>query len=251
MTDFKTLSEAEYRAYPAESYSSIKHLLDSPQTFLYYKSKPFQGSDSTLLGTCIHHYIQGNRHLVAFNKIKRTSKERKEEYAEFERTFKEAAGEEGILVPDSFEEKINSVMLNFNENAIATALVEDCIFEEPFLFEYNGVSLKGKLDGNKTFKRAVIEIKTSSMATTAYEFKREAYDRDYDLQAFLYLQASRNKHHYFIVVNTVAPFKVTVYQSSEEFLESGRNKAQTVTNRYKKHIVNGEPFDDNENIEEI
>ena len=220
-------------------------------TFLYYKSKPFQGSDSTLLGTAIHNYFQGNRHLVAFNNILRTSKERKLEYIEFEKTFKEMAGEEGIIVPKSFEEKINAVMLNYNENKQAIDLMNECVFEEPFLFEYNGVQLKGKLDANKTEKSSVVEIKTSSMATNAYEFKREAYDRDYDLQAFLYLKASGNKKHYFIVANTTAPFKVTVYKSSEEFLESGKHKADLVTNRYKKHIVNGEPFDDSENVEEI
>lgn len=245
----KDISDKDYRAYPAESYSSIKHLLDSPQTFLYYKSKPFQGSDSTLLGTCIHHFIQGNRHLVAYNNIPRTSKANKEAYVEFEREFKELAGEDGIIVPKTFEEKINSVMTNFNDNKQALKLLNDAKIEEPFLFEYNGVSLKGKLDGVK--KDSVIEIKTSSMATSSSEFRYEAYDRDYDLQAFLYCTASKSKHHFFIVANTTAPFAVNVYKSSAEFLLSGKQKADIVTERYKRHIINQEPFLEEEEIPEI
>jgi CRISPR/Cas system-associated exonuclease Cas4 (RecB family) len=248
MTDFKQLTDKEYRAYPAESYSSIKHLLDSPATFLYYKSKPFEGSDSTLLGSAIHHFMQGNRHLVTFNHILRTSKERKLEYIEFEKNFRDLAGEDGIILPKSMEEKINCIMLNFNENDKAIKLLTECTFEEPFLFECNGVPLKGKIDGIKEDR--VVEIKTSSQATDSFSFRREAKDRDYDLQAYLYLLASKKKHHYFLVANTVAPFKVSIYKSSNEFIEQGKQKAKIVTERYIKHILNGEPYVD-EGIEEI
>ena len=140
-------------------------------------------------------------------------------------------------------------MRNFNEHPQATKMIEGCTFETPFIFEYNGVSLKGKADGHKN--GAVIEIKTSSMAQDYESFKREARNRDYDLQATLYCHGLHATEHYFIVCGTTAPYTVNVYKSSAQFLQSGVNKAQIVTERYKRHILKGEIFNENDNIEEI
>lgn len=240
------LTDAEYRALKYESYSSIKYLLESPAVYLYYKGAPFKGSDSTLLGTTIHHYLQGNKHLVAFSII---DKRKKEEYAAFEKEFKEAAGEEGIIVPASFEEKILSIMKNYNDHPQAPKMLAKCTFETPFIFEYNGVFLKGKADGHR--EGTVVEIKTSSMAQDHESFKREAKNRDYDLQAALYCYGLQASEHYFIVCGTTPPYTVNVYKSSAQFLQTGADKAQIVTERYKKHILNGEQFNENDNIEEI
>lgn len=241
-----TLSDKEYRSLPAESFSSIKYILDSPTTFLYYKNKPFKGSDATLLGTTIHHYLQGNKHLVAFSVI---DKRKKEEYAKFEKEFLELAGEEGIIVPKSFEEKVSSVLVNLADNKKAIQLLDNCEFEIPYFFEVEGINLKGKVDGVN--HKYLLEIKTSSQATTAYEFKEEAKDRHYDMQAAMYLLANNMTHqhsvpldHYFIVVNTVAPFKVSVYKSSKEFLKEGEKKLYEAIDRYKRYIINNEEYED-------
>lgn len=242
------LTEKEYRAFPVESFSSIKYLLgpDGPKTFLYYKNKPFKGSDATLLGTTIHHYLQGNKHLVAFSVI---DKRKKEEYAKFQEEFMQLAGDEGIIVPKSFEEKVSNVMANLNGNAKALQLLQDCTYETPYFFEIDGIDLKGKVDGvNHEY---MLEIKTSSQATTADEFREEAKDRHYDMQAAMYLAAERQLskrmgllEHYFIVVNTIAPFKVSVYKSSNEFLKEGEKKLHEAVRRYKKYIVNGEQYEE-------
>lgn len=244
-----TLSDKEYRALAVESFSSIKHLLESPKTFLYYKNKPFQGSTSTLLGTAVHHYLQGNRHLVTFSIV---DKRKKEEYARFEQEFFELAGDEGIIVPKSFEDKINNIMVNFNSNAKAVQLVEGCTFEAPYFFEVNGINLKGKVDG--VGKDYLLEIKTSSQATTSLEFQEEAKDRHYDMQAYMYGLAhykttGTKLKHYFLVVNTQAPYKVSVYKSSDIFILEGEKKLNEALTRYKKYIINNENFD--EDVEEI
>lgn len=240
------LTDAEYRALPYESYSSIKHLLDSPQVFKYFKENPFKGSDSTLLGTTIHHYLQGNKHLVAFNAV---DKRKKEEYAEFETLFREVAGEEGIIVPKSFEEKVSCIMKNFNDNPGAIRILNGCEIEIPFLLTFNDVTLKGKVDGFR--KDTIAEIKTTSMAQDLDSFRKEALFRDYDLQAFLYTLGLNASNHYFIVCGTTPPYTVNIYKTSERFLESGKRKAEIVTDRYKRHIINNEPFNEKDNIEEL
>jgi len=242
------LSEAEYRALPIESFSSIKYILESPKIFQYYKEKPFKGSAATLMGTCVHHFIQGNRHLVAFNELSKTKKNA-EAIAEFEQSFRAIAGDEGIIVPKSFEPKLNQIMTNFNSNAQAVKLIDKCVFEKAYIFQINGVDFKGRIDG--VGDDFVLEIKSSSQATTATEFKESAIDSDYDMQAYMYLQATGLKKHYFIVANTIEPFKVAVYKSSPEFIESGRKKAMEATERYKKYILGKAEWNEEEEIEEI
>lgn len=251
-----SLKDSEYRAITRESFSSIKYILDSPKIYQHYKNKPFTGSSATLLGTAIHHYLQGNKHLVAFSVI---DKRKKEEYAKFQIEFMELAGEEGIIVPKSFEEKTAFIMKNLNENEVALRLLGNCQFEVPYLFDLGGIPLKGKVDGvygqaQSDTPGYLLEIKTSSQATTALEFKEEAKERHYDMQAAMYLHAHDQKHmerleHYFIVVNTIVPFKVAVYKSSREFIKGGEKKLNEALHKYKTYIINKEEyFEDAEEI---
>ncbi len=242
------LSEKDYRAFNRESFSSIKYILESPNTYKYYKDKPFTGNAASLLGTCIHHYIQGNRHLVAFNELSKTKKNA-EANQEFEKNFRDSAGEDGIIVPKSFEPKLQTIMKNFNDNIHATSLIDGCTFEKAYLFDLHGVPLKGKLDG--VGNDYVVEIKSSSQATNAKEFKEEALMRHYDMQAFMYLHAAGLKKHFFIVINTQEPYKVSVYKSSLEFLNSGVDKAYKAAQLYKKYIIDNGLWDPSLEIQEI
>lgn len=246
MKKLEPLSDKDYRALPIESYSSLKYLLTSPKDFLYYKSNPFKGSNSTLLGTAIHHYLQGNRHLVAFSVI---DKRKKEEYAQFVKDFNELSGDEGIIVPASFEKTLNAIMKNVNDNPKVLKLLNECQFEVPVIAECLGIKYKAKVDG--LGEDYVLEIKSSSRATNAQEFKDEALERDYDLQANMYLHATHRRSHYFIRVATTAPFSVDAYKSSHEFLVSGAKKMGVVAERYKKYIQNGEEWEEAIEFEEI
>lgn len=247
MKPLNELSDKEYRALPYESYSSLKYLLDSPKDFLYYKEKPFTGSDSTLLGTAIHHYLQRNRHLVTFNY---TDKRKKEEYAAFEAEFRAIAGEDGIILPKSMEEKIEQIMKNINDHEGIQRILSDPItFEAPFMTEIQGVMVKGKCDIlTPTY---VAEIKTSSQAKSLDQFRYEAKSRHYDMQAALYTQGLNRPDHYFIVCETTAPFNVHIFKSSSFLIESGKEKLRLAVDRYKRHIINKEPFNATANIEEI
>ena len=239
------IAEKDYRALPIESYSSLKYLLKSPKDFLYYKSNPFKGSNSTLLGTAIHHYLQGNRHLVAFSVI---DKRKKEAYAEFEQNFRSLAGEDGIIVPASFEKILESIMKSVNESPSVQKLLANVQIEVPFACDYKGLKYKAKLDG--VGEDYVLEIKSSSQATTAAEFRDEAMERHYDLQAAMYVRTSGRSKHYFIVVNTVAPYKVAAYKTSFDMLTSGFKKLDKIVQSYKYHITDGNDYQDDE-VEEI
>lgn len=248
--EISSLSETEYRALDIESFSSLKYILgkDGPKDFLHAKEKPFRGSPSSLLGTCVHHYLQGNRHLVAFNALPHLKKNL-EAIKEFEKSFMESTSGEGVIVPKSFEPKLEAIMKNYNENTKVQKILSGCDFEKAYLFHIDHMNLKGKVDGVR--EDYIVEIKTSSGASTAEEFKEEALSRDYDMQAAMYLHASGKDIHYFVVVNTVEPFKLDVYKSSDDFIKSGMKKVAEAVRRYKKYIFNEEEWVGDEEIQEI
>ncbi len=189
--DFKSLSEKEYRAYNLESYSSLKHLLSSVSAFLRAEAVPFTGNEFTLLGTAIHNYLQGMKNLVKFEPYKKVASD----------------PEDLIVVPQSFKEKLDNVWENLRDHEKVRSILESPIvkFEVPYISKFKTLKYKAKLDIVKN-DNTIGEIKTSSKATTLELFRKEAYERHYDLQAAMYLKASGAKEHFFIVVNTVHPY---------------------------------------------
>lgn len=245
MEELKDITEKEYRALPIESYSSLKYLLKSSKDYFYQKTNPFKGSNSTLLGTAIHNYLQGNRHWVAFSII---DKRKKEEYAKFESDFREMAGEDGIIVPKSFEKTLEMVMKSANDSANVMKLINNVQIEVPVVADYKGLKYKAKVDG--LGDDYVLEIKSSSQATTAQEFKDEGDERNYDLQAAMYLFATGKRKHYFVVANTVAPFKVAAYKTSEKTIAKGYEKLNKIVKAYQKYVVDKE-VDEDGDFEEV
>lgn len=231
------MSDKEYRALGLESYSSLKVLLDSPEKYFELKRKPFEGNSATLLGTAIHHYIQGNRHLVLF-----ASKARKataELIVEFEAQFPD-----GVVVPPSYEETINIVMTNLNSNSAATRLLDLAQVETPYIGVVDGLEIKGKLDVEA--ETYIADIKTTSLGIEKDSFSQNLRDMHYDLQAALYQElvfqnTGIRKDFYWIVVSTREPFSIRVYQASPITLKSGYSKLKDVVERYKYYVIEGNP----------
>ena len=223
---FRNLSEKEYRSYPLESYSSLKLLLSSPEAFLKAKENPFLGNDFTLLGTAVHLLIQDMPDLVKFDPY----------------TKKETDHPELVVLPESFKEKLNEIRKNIPLEIHSIILDSQTEIELPVKAEFKNLKYKGKLD-IVYMKHMVGEIKTSSKATDLKTFRKEAYSRDYDLQAAMYCHALKLKKHFFIVVNTLPPYNVAYYDTSDHFLKSGFLKLEKVAKEYKKLMGGGSDDD--------
>jgi len=220
--EFDTLTESEYRAYNLESYSSLKHLLTSVSAFLKAEASPFTGNEFTLLGTAIHNVLQGARHLNQYEPYKKKSSDK----------------DDLIVVPTSFKEKLDSVWENLRDCPDVLEIVTDTKvkFEVPYIATFKSLKYKAKLD--IVLPGSIGEIKTSSKANTLELFRKEAESRDYDLQAAMYLRASKRKKHFFIVVSTVHPYDIVMYPTSEIFINSGKVKLEKVERRYKQELKN-------------
>jgi hypothetical protein len=239
-----------------ESFSSLKALLKNPKDYFFYKENPFKGNSSTTLGTAVHHIIQGQPDLVRVNEINRTTRVGREEYAIWEEEFKKVTHNEGVIITKSQKEALDKCMDSFRNNIQATNILEGCEFEQPLILDdvFNKVKFKGKVDGIDFVNNKVVEIKTSSALTNAKDFSEGAKDMAYDMQAYMYTEMARkatgnNFEHYFIVVNTTAPFACKVYKSSSEFMQSGAKKYTKALQAYKKYVIDGATIEDP--IEEI
>ncbi len=143
-----------------------------------------------------------------------------------------------IVVPQSFKEKLECVWESLRDHAGARSVLENPTvkFEVPYIAKFKTLKYKAKLDivnGNR-----VGEIKTTSKANTLELFRKEAYSRDYDLQAAMYLRAAKCGDHFFIVVDTVHPYNINVYPTSQIFINSGKVKLEKIERIYRENLKN-------------
>lgn len=61
-----TMGENEYRSLDRLNFSTLKYINGSPLKFLHQKAKPWEGSDSTRLGSAVHSWLQGDKDKVFF-----------------------------------------------------------------------------------------------------------------------------------------------------------------------------------------
>lgn len=250
----ENISDKEYRALEAESYSSLKNLLKSPKAFLDAKSKPFTGNSATLLGTAVHHFIQNNAHLVYF-KSDEKGKEAKAESEKLQEEFLKA-NPDGMIISEIYRERIETIYNNCITDPRVKQILDKCEYEIPFngvdslvYADNERVNLKGKVDGyNIGF---LMDIKTTSQGVTTKEFRETVKNLHYDFQASLYLLLSNSKHrnYYFIVCNTSKPYDVNIFKASKKTLESGDEKIVIALDRYRRYIKNKEVWF--EPIEEV
>jgi len=75
-----------------------------------------------------------------------------------------------------------------------------------------------------------IDLKTTSKPLS--KFKWDANDLGYDIQAAV-TKSINNKDFVFVVVQTVAPYDIGVFTTSEYFMNRGVDKVNTALNNYK------------------
>lgn len=121
--------------------------------------------------------------------------------------------------------------------------------EVPFISEYNGIPIKGKVDAITEIDgmKVVIDLKTTGKEVT--KFPSSARSFDYDRQAYFYKNLTGADAFMFIPVEKSYPYTPAIYTASEEFLAQGKYKFEKAMNFYKRLFVDGE-YDENYLIEE-
>lgn len=228
------LAEPEYRALNRESYSSLKHLLDSIDAYLHNKKEPFKGNARTVLGTAIHMAIQNIDKIKVIPNIKGTKKDGTES-----KFNDKQAQEEWIKAEIDKDPEI--CCITESQWEVVQAIVEkakllklenitkDLRVETAHLFEINGIKLKGRIDFQG--EDIIYDVKTTESSLAAFSFKYNIMDSHYDMQAAMYQEAvfqatGKRLPYKIIAINTKAPYEIKIFSLSQATLDFGRKKLE-------------------------
>ena len=218
------MADKEYFEVEALSNSDFRLLKES---VLHYKHKELfklQGASLTL-GSAVHKLVlepeSFNDDFVIedfegahLNKNTKAYKEAKAEWLE-------SVGDREILSYDDF---VKITQMAVNVKAIAGGLLKGGVAEMAFFSEFDGVPVKCKADYYIEDAGVVIDLKTTK---SIKEFKKSILEYGYGTQSAFYTDVIRSiglkaDRFVFILVETSAPYMVSVQEMSLEGIEEGR-----------------------------
>tara|TARA_R100000005_G_C4971085_1_gene184056 strand:+ start:349 stop:1116 length:768 start_codon:yes stop_codon:yes gene_type:complete len=118
--------------------------------------------------------------------------------------------------------------------------IENSLHEVVRVWEMQGVKCKGKADcvyETKDGKKIIIDVKTTQDASPD-GFRRSAYKYGYHRQASFYVDGFGADEFWFAVVEKDSPYRVGLYQASEDFINNGRDEVSILLETYKEYFIN-------------
>lgn len=203
----------------ALSSSSLKTLLKSPKTYRNVIKYGSGDSPALRLGKLLHWMVLEPHKIDKLNIVEASSKNTK--------IYKEAYEKDNEVflrkeISDS--ERLSDALLR-NEEVLR--LLSKSEFEVPEIAMIDGLPFRAKADIIKD--DMIIDIKSTADLST---FRFSANKYGYDLQAYLYLKIFGKKKCKFIVIDK-ASTDVGIFETSDEFIESGKAKFIQAVSIYK------------------
>lgn len=128
-------------------------------------------------------------------------------------------------------EQIEKTALAVARHPLAADLINSCELEQKLTAKVEGIEFLGYADGISKDRKILFDLKTTAQFD---QFKWQAFKNDFDLQASVYRLFGDNADYFFIVAETVAPYRVQIFGTSEEFYEGGDRKLQYAIEEFKK-----------------
>jgi len=127
--------------------------------------------------------------------------------------------------------QIEKTALAIARHPLAAQLLNSCELEQKLTAKVEGIEFVGYADGISKDRRIIFDLKTTAQFD---QFKWQAFKNDFDLQASVYKLFGDNPSYYFIVAETVAPFRVQIFGTSPEFFDNGNRKLEHAIDQFKK-----------------
>lgn len=134
-----------------------------------------------------------------------------------------------IVKPDE-QETILETVAAIRKHPLAAQLISSCDLEQKLKATINEISFHGCADGISKDRKTIFDLKTTAQFD---QFKWQAFKNDYDLQASIYSLFGDNAKYFFIVAETVAPYRVQIFGTSPEFIDNGNEKLQKTIDAFK------------------
>ena len=228
------LTQAEYRAIDALGSTDIKKLLENP--YLFKNGVRKEPTDNLILGSVIHTLILEPQKLdseyIIMPELNLRTNADKAVKAELEA---EAKATNKTLVKSEIFSQAEAVSKSFLNSSLSSFLRGEIKAEVSFFGEIDGVKIKGRPDLILPNEKIIIDFKTTSSSGggSADGFAKMAANFAYYIQASLYLEITKYKQFYFIVLETAEPFMVGCYKLDSEALEFGKSEIRRAIQIYK------------------
>lgn len=215
----------------ALSSSSLKMILKSPKTYRNILKYGQAESKALTDGKLLHwlvlepHKIQELNIVDASTKSTKVYKEAKAKY-----------GEVYLQKEVSAAERLADAVLR---NEAATRLLNKAEFEVPAIAMLEDLPIRGKADILKG--DTIIDLKSSGTDLASFRYSADKFG--YDLQAWLYLQLFPQANKFTFLVIDKNSTDIGIFETSEEFLESGRQKFLKAIETYRYFFEQGNDLD--------
>ncbi len=206
------------------SNSDISSLLNNPLDF----KKPSPPNPAFVVGGYFHTCILEPDKLEKYKIVKSSTRNTK--------AYKDVAGEDICLL----QHEVDKIEL-MRDKVLENDLFKDMIlegaveYEKPGLVELEGMQWKGKADIVNHSQQIIVDLKTTS---NIQNFASSAYKFNYDSQAYIYSQMF-GFELVFVVIDKKTN-QLGLFDCSDKFLQSGRNKVALAVQAYNEFFVNGD-----------
>lgn len=141
------------------------------------------------------------------------------------------AEQTGPIVKPEELETITRTAEAIRRHPLAAQLLESCWLEQKLTAKVEGIEFVGYADGISKDRKTLFDLKTTAQFD---QFKWQSFKNDFDLQASVYRLFGDNADYFFIVAETVAPYRVQLFGVDGEFYDGGNRKLQHAIDEFKK-----------------
>tara|TARA_R100000734_G_C3319120_1_gene114331 strand:+ start:5907 stop:6668 length:762 start_codon:yes stop_codon:yes gene_type:complete len=213
----------------ALSSSSLKTLLKSPKTYRNVLKYGSTDTPALIQGKLLHWMVLEPHKIDKLNIIEATTKNTKA-YKEAKEKHQEVYLRKEI----NDAERLTDALLR-NEEVLK--LLSKAEFEVPQIAMLEGLPFRAKADILRD--DMIVDLK-SSQDLSSFRFSANKFG--YDLQAYLYLKMFNKKKCTFIVVDKSST-DIGIFETSNEFIESGKHKFLQAVGIYKHFFQNENDLD--------
>jgi len=215
------MTRAEYDAFDAVNWSTLRHLNKSPLAYDHACSRPRTDSAAMRLGRAAHiAALEPERFrsdCVIYDGVRR---------GKAWDSFQEEHADREVLTDDEHA-TATCIALSVQSHPVARELLRSGRAEVSMVAELDGTPCKGRFDWIGPAS-VIVDLKTTRSSCHHRSFARSALTYDYHGQAAFYDALARASGlepsaFVFIVVESVAPFEVCVYRVSPDVMELGRS----------------------------
>jgi len=218
------MSDEEYFKVEALSNSGFRLLKES---VLHFENQDLfkLSSPSLTLGSAVHKLVlepeEFNDDFIIEDFEGAELNKNTKLYKEAKAQWLDSVGDRQVLSIDLFKQVTKMAT---NVKAIAGGLLQNGISELAFFGEFDGVPVKCKADYYNQEAGVVIDLKTTK---SIKDFKKSILEYGYGTQSAFYLDVIKSlgkkaDRFVFILVETTAPYMVSVQEMHTEGIEEGR-----------------------------